>query len=130
MKGAWSCTLALAFGSFSAIADDTPASVPDGASLYAEHCQVCHGHKGNGRGPAFWALKPKPTDFTRVDYWSIDVEERGLRALKGGVVNTSMRPYSELDAAEKRAVLAYLGLFQPPAVAAPDPAATAVQDEP
>jgi mono/diheme cytochrome c family protein len=38
----------------------------DGAELFREHCAVCHGIDGKGRGPAADALKRPLTDLTRI----------------------------------------------------------------
>ena len=93
----------------------TPAPTPaDGATIYVQKCQVCHGRKGNGAGVASAALDPKPTDFTLPAFWTIDVDERSRRAVRKGVAGTSMRAFSELEAAEVTAIVTYLGRFQPP----------------
>ena len=41
-------------------------AMTDGATSYREHCAVCHGDQGRGNGPAAAALKPRPTDLTRL----------------------------------------------------------------
>ena len=40
-----------------------------GKKLYSEKCQICHGVKGDGNGPAGVALSPKPVDFTSPKFW-------------------------------------------------------------
>lgn len=42
----------------------TPASAWEGARLYQLHCLVCHGEKGDGRGPWRDKLPLDPSDFT------------------------------------------------------------------
>jgi len=93
--------------------------------IYADKCQVCHGRKGNGKGVAALALKPKPTDFTSASFWTIDVDERSRRVVRKGISGTSMRAYNELEAADVTAVVTYLGVFQPP----PEPAAPETPEE-
>lgn len=38
-------------------------SIAEGATLFAEHCAVCHGAGGRGDGPAAATLKPPPADL-------------------------------------------------------------------
>lgn len=42
----------------------TAAALAAGKQSYAEHCQKCHGEKGNGRGEKAAELSVAPTDFT------------------------------------------------------------------
>lgn len=35
----------------------------DSVILYRRYCQVCHGERGDGRGPAGVAMRPSPTNF-------------------------------------------------------------------
>ena len=105
---------------------ESPVPIPaDGAAIYADKCQVCHGRKGNGKGVASLALKPKPTDFTSPVFWTIDVDERSRRAVRKGIAGTSMRAYAELEAADVTAVVTYLGVFLPP----PEPTAPETPEE-
>jgi mono/diheme cytochrome c family protein len=43
----------------------TQASIAKGQSIYKKNCQMCHGEKGRGDGPAARNLKEKPFDFTQ-----------------------------------------------------------------
>ena len=107
---------------------EAPVPTPaDGAAIYADKCQVCHGRKGNGKGVAALALKPAPTDFTSPAFWTIDVDERSRRAVRKGVAGTSMRAYTELEAAYVTAIVTYLGRFQPPPESAPPEAPEEVE---
>ena len=40
-----------------------------GKDIYENKCQICHGVKGDGNGPAGAALSPKPVDFTSPKFW-------------------------------------------------------------
>jgi mono/diheme cytochrome c family protein len=42
----------------------TAAALAAGKQSYAEHCQRCHGEKGDGQGPKAAELSVAPTDFT------------------------------------------------------------------
>jgi mono/diheme cytochrome c family protein len=39
-------------------------SVSKGQAIYKKNCQMCHGEKGMGDGPAGQRLNPKPANFT------------------------------------------------------------------
>jgi mono/diheme cytochrome c family protein len=41
----------------------TQASVQKGKEIYEKKCALCHGAKGDGKGPASAGLDPKPTNF-------------------------------------------------------------------
>ncbi len=42
----------------------TQDSISKGHAIYKKNCQICHGEKGHGDGPAARTLKHKPFDFT------------------------------------------------------------------
>ena len=45
----------------------TPSpAVERGRETYQASCAVCHGDRGNGKGPAAPALTPRPTDLTML----------------------------------------------------------------
>jgi mono/diheme cytochrome c family protein len=41
----------------------TKASIQKGKEIYEKKCSLCHGEKGDGKGPASARLNPKPTNF-------------------------------------------------------------------
>jgi mono/diheme cytochrome c family protein len=41
----------------------TKASIQKGKEIYEKKCVLCHGIKGDGKGPASAGLNPKPTNF-------------------------------------------------------------------
>jgi mono/diheme cytochrome c family protein len=41
----------------------TTASIQKGKEIYEKKCALCHGNKGDGKGPAAAGLNPKPTNF-------------------------------------------------------------------
>jgi mono/diheme cytochrome c family protein len=41
----------------------TKASIQKGKEIYEKKCALCHGVKGDGKGPASAGLNPKPTNF-------------------------------------------------------------------
>src|SRR5579871_6526144 len=47
----------------------TTAALVDGAQLYQQHCQNCHGAKGDGKGQRAAELSTAPSDFTEPSHW-------------------------------------------------------------
>ncbi len=41
----------------------TKESIQKGKEIYEKKCALCHGAKGDGKGPASAGLTPKPTNF-------------------------------------------------------------------
>jgi len=41
----------------------TKTSIQKGKEIYEKKCALCHGDKGDGKGPAGAGLNPKPTNF-------------------------------------------------------------------
>jgi len=41
----------------------TKASIQKGKEIYEKKCSLCHGEKGDGKGPASAGLNPKATNF-------------------------------------------------------------------
>jgi len=46
-----------------------------GKTLYRKECQLCHGLKGDGKGPAAQSLLMHPADFTDPEFWKDGVEK-------------------------------------------------------
>jgi mono/diheme cytochrome c family protein len=55
-----------------------------GKSIYEDKCQICHGIKGKGDGPASAAFKPRPTDFTNPNFWQGDVNKNIVDTIRKG----------------------------------------------
>lgn len=44
--------------------EPTPDSIAKGQAIFKKNCQMCHGEKGMGDGPAGQRLNPRPRNFT------------------------------------------------------------------
>lgn len=55
-----------------------------GKKLYSDKCQICHGVKGDGNGPAASALSPKPADFTDPKFWQGDFDKKITDTVENG----------------------------------------------
>ncbi|HET8555107.1 MAG TPA: FTR1 family protein [Rhodanobacteraceae bacterium] len=87
-----------------------PRQVPNpalGASLYRQHCAMCHGVRGDGHGAVAVHMNPPPIDFLdtkRADQrslWSL------YQVITQGVEGTAMRSYGETLSDSERWALAY-----------------------
>ena len=66
-----------------------------GATLYKEHCSVCHGDEGEGDGYAAQFLDPKPRDFTSGKFkirstTNLPTDEDITRSITEGIPGTLM----------------------------------------
>jgi mono/diheme cytochrome c family protein len=83
----------------------------EGKNLYVNKCQICHGIKGDGNGPAAFALSPKPRDFTKADFWEKDVEEKITTTVTNG---KPPMPSFTLKPGEIKAIIYYMShTFKP-----------------
>jgi len=93
------------------------ASGEDGqhVGLYREHCAVCHGLNGSGRGPAAALQNPYPRDFRRGTF-KFKSTPRGqqptrsdlLRTLVAGEPGTSMPSFAALLEEDREALVDYV----------------------
>lgn len=83
-----------------------------GKSLYDSKCQICHGAGGKGNGPAAASLSPRPTDFTKADFWQQkDVDKLISNTILNG--HGPMPPF-QMKAEEVKAVVHYMSsAFKP-----------------
>jgi mono/diheme cytochrome c family protein len=87
-------------------------SYEKGKSLYEQKCQICHGLKGNGKGPAAAAFSSPPADFTAPKFWQQkDIDQTITRTIQGG--HGSM-PAFDLNSEEIQSIIDYLSrTFKP-----------------
>ena len=62
-RTAW--LLAMAVSIPAALAQNSPASASNGATVFQRYCVTCHGEKADGTGAAARLFKPPPADLTR-----------------------------------------------------------------
>ncbi len=76
-----------------------------GKKLYTDKCQICHGVKGDGNGPAGATLSPKPANFTDPKFWQGDVDKKITETILNG---HGMMPSFDLTPAEIKDLIDYL----------------------
>lgn len=103
----------LAFAPAFAIAQDAGA----GKVVYERKCLLCHGEKGDGKGPAGELLRPAPRDFTSGIYKirstanKIPADKDTFDVITHGMPGTSMPPWSVLPEKDRSNLVAYLKTF-------------------
>ena len=87
----------------------TKASIEKGKEIYDKKCALCHGVKGDGKGPASAGLNPKPTNFTKSHgekmtdgehFWKITTGRGGMPSYE-----------KDLSADERWHVINYVNTF-------------------
>ena len=86
-----------------------------GKEIYVTKCVVCHGERGDGKGPGAATLPFKPADFTDTkmvvhmpgNYWFWRVSEGGLVEPFKSKGSAMPAWKSELSIADRWAVIAY-----------------------
>jgi cytochrome c oxidase cbb3-type subunit I/II len=103
----------------------TAMTIPDSADLrergrevYQDHCQGCHGLRGDGAGPAATFLMPMPRDFTAAVFkfrstpsGSLPTDGDLFRTITRGVRWTAMPTWHEVPDKHRLAVVTYLKTF-------------------
>jgi mono/diheme cytochrome c family protein len=89
-----------------------------GKDLYDKYCAACHGEEGNGNGPLYGALYPKPRDFTKGQYkirsnptGSLPTDADLIHVISVGVHGTSMIPWDILELDQIKSILPVLKSF-------------------
>ena len=97
---------------------DTAESLERGKAIYVKRCLVCHGEKGDGRGPVAPYLDPRPRDFVTGSFklrttqsGEPPTDEDLLRVVTRGVPGTAMPGWTTLSEQERRLVIAYIKTF-------------------
>ena len=89
----------------------------NGKVVYDKKCMLCHGEKGDGKGPAAPELSPAPRDFTSGVYKirstasKIPSDQDLFKIITDGMPGTSMPPWKVLPEKERWDLVAYLKAF-------------------
>jgi DMSO reductase family type II enzyme heme b subunit len=94
-----------------------PGDAKNGKTVYDKKCMLCHGEKGDGKGPAAPELTPAPRDFTSGVYKirstasKIPSDQDLFRIITDGMPGTSMPPWKVLPEKDRWDLVAYLKAF-------------------
>ncbi len=93
------------------LAQDYPADVSRGKTIYERHCMTCHGARGYGDGPNALLLTVAPANFHRPGSF-LKSDETLLRMIEHGGVFSPMHSWrGRLTDGEMQDVLAYIRLL-------------------
>jgi cytochrome c5 len=99
-------TLTIIFGaSWLGVNDTRGADYERGKTLFNEKCQLCHGVKGDGNGPAAAAYDPKPANFTDPKFWKDNPSRKITNAMKSGY---RAMPPVDMKADEIKPIIDYM----------------------
>ena len=90
-----------------------------GKAVYEAKCLLCHGEKGDGKGPGADLLSPRPRDFTKGLYKirstasNTPSDQDIFRIITEGMPGTSMPGWAVLPEKERWNLVAYLKAFAP-----------------
>jgi mono/diheme cytochrome c family protein len=84
------------------------AATARGQQLFADHCAICHGERGDGHGMRSQALDPRPPDFTSAQWQVIHPEESVSNSIRDGVRGTAMPSWRVLGEQQIRDLTAFV----------------------
>jgi mono/diheme cytochrome c family protein len=91
---------------------------PQGRFVYQQHCLVCHGRFGDGRGEMSRDLMPPPRNFGRGVFKYRSTPAGALptdadleRTIRGGLAGTAMPMFTQLSPREVKSVIEYVKSF-------------------
>jgi mono/diheme cytochrome c family protein len=68
----------------------SPERIARGRTLFLQHCTLCHGERGDGRGQRREGLDRAPRDFTSAAWRSSMEPSRAFLAIRDGVAGSPM----------------------------------------
>lgn len=82
------------------IMDRTPVtptgeSLSNGKALFLENCAVCHGNKGDGKGPAAAGMNPPPANFLEIAHSNMYRPGDKFWIITNGSIETGMPGFSQ-----------------------------------
>lgn len=85
-----------------------PAARERGRQLFARHCALCHGERGDGRGQRRAGLSTPPRDLTDPSWQSRTSSLRIFVTLREGVPETAMPSWAALSTDDTWDLVAYV----------------------
>lgn len=76
-------------------------SLRQGEKLFLQNCSVCHGEKGDGKGPAAAALKPPPANFLERKHSAIYSPGEKYWIINKGTGETGMPAFPQLTPVDR-----------------------------
>lgn len=79
-----------------------------GERLFAEHCAICHGARGDGLGLRQSDMVPPPADLTVPPWTQRRHADRAFLAIRTGVPETAMASWPMLSDRQTWELVAYI----------------------
>ena len=76
-------------------------SLKIGGELFVQNCSLCHGEKGDGKGPAAAALQTPPANFLDLNHSSIYTPGEKYWIIGHGTETTGMPKFPQLSSVER-----------------------------
>ena len=76
-------------------------SLNRGGELFTQNCSVCHGEKGNGKGPAAAAMQTPPANFLDISHSSTYNPGEKYWIIGHGTETTGMPAFSQLSPVDR-----------------------------
>ena len=109
------CALLVVLTASPALAQQGDAAA--GKAVYEQKCLLCHGEKGDGKGPAAELLVPQPRDFTsgiykiRSTVSKVPTDQDIFNVITKGMPGTSMPGWTVLPEKDRWNLVAYIKSF-------------------
>ena len=78
---------------------------PAGGKLYRDHCALCHGEQGDGRGIAAPSMGRKLNDFRSTAFWSDRSDKKLIQVILKG---QGRMPAQSVSPDEAKAIVEYM----------------------
>ncbi len=76
-------------------------SLERGKELFAQNCALCHGDKGDGKGPAATALQTPPANFLDAEHSAMYNPGEKFWIIGNGTGETGMPGFSQLSSEDR-----------------------------
>lgn len=104
---AWAMAMLFAVTGYGWLRCAEGGEVEKGKALYEDRCLLCHGPKGDGKGPGSIALDPKPANYTKKSFWEDpNIQQKIPETIKVG--KGQMRPSPDLKDEDIQAIILYM----------------------
>ena len=107
MKKVWAWVLSGMLMGLTLWGDGRAAGIEtdQGKILFNDKCQLCHGKRGEGNGPAAAAFSPSPANFTDPKFWQNFNDAKIEDTIRKG---HGMMPAFDLTSDQIKAIIDYL----------------------
>jgi len=89
-----------------------PESLQKGRALFMQHCSVCHGANGDGKGPAAAALNTPPANFLDRQHSAIYSPGEKYWIIAHGSTQTGMPAFTQISPLERWHLVNHILLLQ------------------